>query len=1421
MRAQRAAALVAVPHAQIPLSSGSWIPLGPSPLASDASGNGTQDYGAVAGRVTAVAIDPGDSSGNTVYIGAAQGGVWKSTNAADPMPNNVNWRPLTDSQATLSIGALAIQPGGPAILAATGEADSSGDSYFGLGILRSIDAGSTWTLIRTANGSALSFAGLGGTRMAFGTRNANAVVAAMATTSEGLVDGAVTSATMRGLYTSQDAGATWNYNVLSDNGSATDPTSATAVVYNASSGLFFAAIRYHGFYSSPDGIAWTRLPNQPGAGALSTAACPPQSASNGRACPIYRGEITVVPQRDEMYVWYIYFAADGSIADGGIWQSLDGGSSWKSIADSGIANCGDVEGCGVEQGAYNLELLAMANGTLATDLYAGAVNLYKCSVLNPSANSPTCSNGFVNLTHVYGCAPDGMPQMHPAQHALAGLIPQSGADSGNALTYFANDGGVYRTRNAFNLNSGSCSVSNAFDNLNQNLGSITQFVGFSQHPTDPNTLLGGAQGNGSPATSQGLSSSAWLNVMGGDGGYNAIDALAPSNWYATNPDLPPGGLGIQFCSSGINCNNSGFDFVVTSSTLGGDDGGFHFPFIFDPNSSDAMLVGTCRVWRGSKMGGIFTALSPNFDTLGPGVCSGTEVNQVTALAAGGLSDTVGSSVIYATTGGLGPLDGLAVSPSGGHVWVTMNASDGPAAFADVTGNGPQGSINPNQFPISSVAIDPSVQSGSTAYVTAMGFTGGTGHVWKTTNAGATWLDFTGNLPDSPVNAVIVYPPMSLVFVGTDVGVFASPTSAANWTELGPSASTNQAGYLPNVPVTALGVFASGGQQLLRASTYGRGMWQFNLVLTPDFQVSVANPQQTVFAAGMATFNGAVTAVNGYGNSVALSCIAKTTTPPSMCTVTPATLTPASKTPFTINAGGAAGDYGFSVQVAGSDASHITHSLPLTLHVVNFAMTNPTPSTVTVGRGATSTPVNFQISAAGSFNQTVTVSCSTPIVNATCSLTPGANVSPTSSDPVNMRAAVTVPAGIAVGSYTVALQATTAGAASPLTASFTVNVIANPDFVLTPPSSIPELNAGSTASSGTVTITSQDGFNGTVALTCSINTGAGTCTISPSSVSSFPATATLVVNAANLTAGAYSAAVTGASGSTVHTISVPFNVGDYSISGSQSASTVPGGQVSASFTLTSINSYAGNVNVMCDATALRGAICSLSPPNPIAVLSGGSATLNASISITQDANAGSYDINFNAQDTTGAPSHSAKLTLTVASDFRVISSTASQTVKAGQTSGAYNLRVQPVGQTFNAPVTLGCSAGLPAGAQCIFSPSTPVTPGNTAVDVVMSISTQAHSAVVGQSGKDPILLATWLMMPVLALPFLNGKKRRYPGAMIVPFLLLLLSCGVSSGSGGGGGTPPGNPVTYHVTVTGTSPGTPPNTGQSTVVALVVD
>src|SRR5258707_12195099 len=119
--------------------------------------------------------------------------------------------------------------------------------------------------------------------------------------------------------------------------------------------------------------------------------------------------------------------------------------------------------------------------------------------------------------------------------------------------------------------------------------------------------------------------------------------------------------------------------------------------------------------------------------------------------------------------------------------------------------------------VSSVVIDTSDATGDTAFVTVMGFTGGTGHVWKTSDAGTTWSDFTSTLPDSPVNAAVVDPVAHVLYVGSDVGVFQSSTAAASSAEVGPNSSGGQGGCPPNLPVTPLGNFNSDSPKLLRTS----------------------------------------------------------------------------------------------------------------------------------------------------------------------------------------------------------------------------------------------------------------------------------------------------------------------------------------------------------------------------------------------------------------------------------------------------------------------------------------------------------------------------------------------------------------------------------------------------------------------------
>ncbi len=134
----------------------SWTLIGPQPLITAGPQitpfNGGPNN---SGRVAAIAVDP--KNRDIAYLGAAAGGAWKTTDAG------AHWMPLTDSLKSIltgaslptgSIGSIAIDPtatscgaSGPCqiIYVGTGEANNSGDSYYGVGILKSVDGGATWT----------------------------------------------------------------------------------------------------------------------------------------------------------------------------------------------------------------------------------------------------------------------------------------------------------------------------------------------------------------------------------------------------------------------------------------------------------------------------------------------------------------------------------------------------------------------------------------------------------------------------------------------------------------------------------------------------------------------------------------------------------------------------------------------------------------------------------------------------------------------------------------------------------------------------------------------------------------------------------------------------------------------------------------------------------------------------------------------------------------------------------------------------------------------------------------------------------------------------------------------------------------------------------------------------------------------------
>jgi hypothetical protein len=840
-------AMLASPRSS--LLTAPWTAVGPAQVV-------TQEFGNVTGRVTAIAIDPSDATGNTVYLGTTGGGVWKSTNAAGPAAA-VAFAPLTDVLpvfntasspviASLSIGSLAVSNG--IVLAGTGDPNDATDSYYGSGILRSADGGITWTLVQQAsNGASVHgyFFGLSVAGLAFSSVNPSLAVAGLSQAAEGVIVNAVNSTQSEmGLYWSSDAGLTWQLATIMDGatvvqsplltGNSGGGNAVTSVVWNPIRQSFYAAIRYHGIYASPDGITWTRLASQPGAG-LTTTACPPNSKAAGSAsCPIFRGALAVQPVTGDMFA----LTVDSANNDQGLYQdtcALKGTACSNPTATFANAlKASPLEaGSGssvIEQADYNLSLAAAPSGT-DTILYAGTIDLYRCSLAAGCTlrNTTNAQNGCANPARVA-----------PAQHAIATL-----ATNGGPLVYLGNDGGLWRSTDGVNELAAPCSLDDAnhFQNLNAGLGSLAEVVSFAQSPTDPATLLTGLGALGTAGTSTVTNS--WPQLTSGEGGTVAIDQTNPLLWYLSTG----GGVSVARCAKGSACATSDFiTTVIGAAQTANDTSAIHAPWLLDPGLSTNLIAGTCRAWRGTATGGaLWTSanlLSRPFGAPAATAC-GSSSPVVRSLAAGGPvsastnAQNAGSRIIYA--GLAGSLDGGL--GFGGHLFVTASANIATSAsvWTDAAASpvsndtADLGVFNPGAFDISSIAADPHDATGSTVYAAVMGLQqNGTNapHLYRSADAGAHWTNISSNLPSAPANSVLVDPnDANTVYIALDTGVYVTTqvttcATANCWSIFGTS--------LPNSPVVQLEAAAAmptgdGRTGELRAATYGRGIWQVPLL----------------------------------------------------------------------------------------------------------------------------------------------------------------------------------------------------------------------------------------------------------------------------------------------------------------------------------------------------------------------------------------------------------------------------------------------------------------------------------------------------------------------------------------------------------------------------------------------------------------
>jgi len=994
------------------------------------------------------------------------------------------------------------------------------------------------------------------------------------------------------------------------------------------------------------------------------------------------------------------------------------------------------------------------------------------------------------------------------------------AASGSQLLYFGNDGGLWRTTDGIAQQGTACNAADAthFQNLNSGLGSLAEVVHFSSSPVDGNTLLAGLGALGTAATSAASTQPAWPQLTTSEGGYNAIDPANPLNWYLTTGT----GVQITLCPLGPACNSTNIPALpALSPSQTADDAALSTaPFLLDPGLSSNLILATCRIWRGPGSGGALWStsnlLSTFLDSLPEPQCLSTN-GIVRSLAAGGpvsggsSAQHAGSEVIYAGFAGL--LDGGL--SHGGHIFTTTaaNTATSSTTWTDLwaspvtndTANNKSAAnaqFNPGKFDISSIAVDSHDTTGATVYATVMGFSGNgvsEPHVYRSTDGGAHWANISSNLPNAPATSVLIDPDSAnTVYVAMDTGVYATTavstcvTPTVNcWSVMGTG--------LPNAPVTQLAAVTSSAAGsvtgILRAGTYGRGIWQIPLLTATTVQptapiillsaasltfaaqqAQTASTPQSVIVTNTGTANLTISQLAIAGDFTETDdCTAASLSPNATCTVQVVFL------PST--AGNLTGTLTLFANVTGGQATVALSGTGLAPAAITL-----TPSLLTFAGntllGATSAAMNLTVTNTGG----ISTSLSTPvrtgdfaISNNTCgtSLSAGSACAiaivftPTASGTRNGSLAITDSAGTQTAVLTGTGAAPATDTLSPLALTFAAQTIgsasASQQVQLTNTGDV-ALTLISTAVTGDFTAVN----------TCGSSLIAhGSCGISVEFVprSTGTASGTLSITDVNRT---QTVTLTGTGTAPGGITLTPAKL-DFGLVGT--------GHTSASQTLTLTNSAAtplaissitasGNFTLAgntCSTTLAANSACALT----VSFAPMGTGTLAGSLTVADSATNSLQTAAF-----TG-----------IGVDFTfAVSGPSTQTISGSGATGGYAVLLTPAAGIFGT-AAITCS-GAPANATCTVSPAS-VDLASSATLIQVNLATATKHAV--PSPVKPLALAF--------VPFLVLLSRRRARATLCALLVLCAGLGgclaprlIPSGqttTTGGIPTPAG---TYTLTVT---------------------
>jgi sugar lactone lactonase YvrE len=725
-------------------------------------GNEGSGFSRVGGRTTALAQTPdGDW-----FAGTADGGVWRSTN------HGYQWTPVFDSMATLSIGALAVDPTDGSLWVGTGEANVSQDSYSGAGVYRSGDDGATWQRVgddSTGNNPLVSHTTF---RIAFDPA------------------GNAYAATDNGLFRYSSTSGQWT-EVLDPAGAVDNPpydqqVTDVAVVPSTNGAQVIAAIGWHGptntefngFYQSTDGgntfaqVTPTGHINASDIGRTTFA----YSSDGSRLYAIVQSPAALAAGKESVLQGiFVSLGANG--------QPASVAGPWRKIGDeSKLSASGSALGVG---SGYGVGVQAWYNQDLAVDpanpahVYAGLEEVFESTDTGGTwvTASPYWNYGLA-------CGSSCPNTTHPDQHAMM---------VANGLIVIGNDGGVYSRPLSDTQQYGDWS------DLNSTLRSW-QFYDAragTLHGTST-AVWGGLQDNGTAVMD--IGSSHMSEPAGGDGFDVVVDPQNASRMVGEYTD----GTMYSSTDGGHSFNYYVSPTCVAQETLGlaprpdcDPAARFVTPLTMDQSNKYVWITGGEDVWvtkAGWNTACTDSACSwrPVFDT-----GAGHAVTALSSANAGG--------IIYAA-------------------WVGGGGNPGPSFSSGIATNfgGKWHQVStaglPNRY-IAGVTVDQ--KNPAHAYAVFNGYSrrwipgGGVGHVFETTNGGQSWTDISGNLPDVASDALVAI--HGKLALATDLGVYtamAGEGASTSWSRLGTG--------LPNASVNDLTVGPGG---YIYAASHGRGVWR--------------------------------------------------------------------------------------------------------------------------------------------------------------------------------------------------------------------------------------------------------------------------------------------------------------------------------------------------------------------------------------------------------------------------------------------------------------------------------------------------------------------------------------------------------------------------------------------------------------------